>query len=91
MRIALIQQEATQDKQNNLNRGLEAARQAAGDGAEVVGFAELAFEPFYPQRPASGDVKELAETGARSYHRELSGACCRARGRRGAQPLRAGG
>jgi len=62
MKIALIQQEATQDKKKNLKRGLEAARQAAGDGAEVVGFAELAFEPFYPQRPASGDVKELAET-----------------------------
>ena len=62
MKIALIQQEASKDKQQNLKRGLEAARRAAGDGAEVVGFAELAFEPFYPQRPASGDVKELAET-----------------------------
>lgn len=61
MKIALIQQEATQDKQHNLTRGLEAARRAVGEGAEVIGFAELAFEPFYPQRPASGEVKELAE------------------------------
>ena len=61
MKIALVQQEATQDKQHNLNRGLEAARRAAGEGAEVIGFAELAFEPFYPQRPASGEVKGLAE------------------------------
>jgi N-carbamoylputrescine amidase len=61
MKIALIQQEASQDKQHNLTRGLEAARRAAGEGAEVIGFAELAFEPFYPQRPASGEVKELAE------------------------------
>lgn len=61
MRLALIQQKATQDKQHNLGRGLEAARRAAGEGAELVGFAELAFEPFYPQRPASGGVKDLAE------------------------------
>jgi N-carbamoylputrescine amidase len=61
MRIALVQQEASQDKQHNLERGLEAARRAAGEGAQLVCFAELAFEPFYPQRPASGGEKRLAE------------------------------
>ncbi len=61
MKIALVQQKASRDKQKNAARGLEAARKAAGEGAEVVGFAELAFERFYPQRPAAGDVKHLAE------------------------------
>ena len=37
MKIALIQQEASQDKQHNLTRGLEAAWRAAGEGAEVIG------------------------------------------------------
>jgi N-carbamoylputrescine amidase len=61
MRIALIQQQAGTDKQNNLDRGLAAMRRAAADGAELVAFAELAFEPFWPQRPAAGDVRQLAE------------------------------
>lgn len=61
MRIALIQQHATSDVDDNLKRGLDAARRAAEHGAEVICFAELAFEPFYPQRPASGDVRDLAQ------------------------------
>jgi beta-ureidopropionase len=61
MRIALVQQRATQDKQANRIRGLEALTTAARAGAQVVCFAELAFEPFYPQRPASGSVVHLAE------------------------------
>ena len=62
MRIALIQQPATEDKAANLARGLEATRQAAAAGAEMVCFAELAFERFYPQRPAEGDPAALAES-----------------------------
>jgi N-carbamoylputrescine amidase len=61
MRIALIQQPAGPDKRRNLDRGLAAMRQAAADGAELVAFAELAFEPFWPQRPADGDIRRLAE------------------------------
>lgn len=61
MKIALIQQSASVDKQTNLNRGLEATRAAAQDGANVICFAELAFEPFYPQVPAGNDFVELAE------------------------------
>ena len=61
MRIALIQQQASPDKGRNLARGLEALGRAADDGAELVAFAELAFEPFWPQRPAEGDVRRLAE------------------------------
>ena len=62
VRIALVQQHASPDKNANLQRGLEAARQAAADGAKCICFAELAFEWFYPQKPASGDVADLAET-----------------------------
>src|SRR5919106_1617269 len=52
MRIALIQQRADTDKQSNVRRGLAAFEQAARGGAELVAFAELAFERFHPQRPA---------------------------------------
>src|SRR5687768_6331285 len=61
MRIALVQQHATPDKQANIARGVAALERAARGGAEVVAFAELAFERFHPQRPASGDPLALAE------------------------------
>lgn len=61
MRIALVQQHATSDKAENLERGLEAVREAAGQGVALVCFAELAFEPFYPQRPSDGNQRDLAE------------------------------
>src|SRR5688500_2556520 len=62
MRIALIQQRADPDKASNVARGLASLEQAARDGAEVVAYAELAFERFHPQQPASGDPLALAET-----------------------------
>lgn len=61
MRIALVQQHATHDKADNLRRGLEALERAAREGAELVCYAELAFEPFWPQWRAEGDVREKAE------------------------------
>jgi len=61
MRIALIQQHATDDRDDNLRRGLQALEEAAAGGAELVCYAELAFEPFYPQQPAVGDPKGLAQ------------------------------
>ena len=61
MKIALVQQIATSDRQDNVKRGLEALVAAAGDGADVVCFAELAFEPFYPQNRARPGFQELAE------------------------------
>ena len=54
MRIALIQQHATGDRGENLDRGLAAAEHAAADGARLVAFAELAFTQFYPRRPSCG-------------------------------------
>jgi len=62
MRIALIQQRATTDKTANRAKGLENAEKAAQQGAQVICFAELAFEPFYPQNRAAGRVADLAET-----------------------------
>lgn len=61
MRIALVQQTASPDKHSNVTRGLSALERAARAGAEIVAFAELAFERFHPQRPASGDPLALAE------------------------------
>src|SRR5215210_7912354 len=61
MKIALIQQHATRDKAANVARGLANLETAARAGAEVACYAELAFEWFHPQRPATGDVHALAE------------------------------
>jgi beta-ureidopropionase len=61
MQIALIQQTASLDKALNLSRALAAIESAAARGAELVAFAELAFEPFYPRERACGTVANLAE------------------------------
>ena len=61
MKIALIQQHASHDKQDNIRRGLDAVDEAARNGAVLAVFAELAFERFYPQNPADADPHRLAE------------------------------
>jgi N-carbamoylputrescine amidase len=61
MKIALVQQRATDSKEANVERGLAALERAAARGARMVGFAELAFEPFWPQRPADRVPLDLAE------------------------------
>lgn len=70
MKIAAVQQHAGPDRRENLERGLEALERAAANGASLVCYAELAFEPFYPQRPAGEHHHELAE--------EIPGAVTRA-------------
>ena len=62
MKIALIQQSASPDREHNVSRGLAAVETAARAGAQLVTFAELAFERFHPQRPAAGNPLHLAET-----------------------------
>jgi len=62
MKLALVQQHATHDRKGNLVRGLAAVDRAATAGAQVVCFAELAFEPFYPQQLAGVDREALAES-----------------------------
>jgi N-carbamoylputrescine amidase len=61
LRIALIQQHADPEPALNVQRAMDAMRRAAADGAQLVAFAELAFTPFYPQQPPTGDVRALAE------------------------------
>lgn len=62
MKLALVQQLATQDLQANRDTGLKAVKQAAAQGANVICFAELAFDPFYPQLHATEETLALAET-----------------------------
>jgi N-carbamoylputrescine amidase len=62
MKIALVQQHAKKDRNDNIDRGVQALKEAASRGAELVAFAELGFDYFLPQHPASGDVRALAET-----------------------------
>lgn len=61
MKIALIQQRATRDKERNIARGLANLEMAARNGAALACYAELAFAWFHPQHPATGDVGSLAE------------------------------
>ena len=61
MKIALIQQHASHDKDDNIRRGLDAVDEAARHGAALAVFAELAFDRFYPQNPADADPHRLAE------------------------------
>jgi N-carbamoylputrescine amidase len=61
VKISLVQQAASHEKTDNVRRGLAALEAAARDGAELVAFAELAFERFYPQRPAAPRPWRLGE------------------------------
>lgn len=62
LKIALVQQHASEDAAENIERGAWALREAARAGAGLVAFAELAFTRFYPQFPSTGDVLAKAET-----------------------------
>jgi N-carbamoylputrescine amidase len=62
LRVALIQQHGSHDIQDNIQRGVQAFERAAREGANLIAFAELAFTPFYPQRPAGENVLDLAES-----------------------------
>ncbi|HHZ98577.1 MAG TPA: carbon-nitrogen hydrolase family protein, partial [Candidatus Marinimicrobia bacterium] len=61
MIIAIIQQHASRDNEDNLNRGLIAIDKASEQGAELAVFAELSFTRFFPQNHASGSVAHLSE------------------------------
>lgn len=61
MKIALVQQRAGPDRGDNLSRALEAMGRAAAAGADVVAFAELAIDEFFPQRERDASARELAE------------------------------
>ena len=61
VRVALVQQPASRDREANRQRGLEAMAEAARRGAQLVCFAELAFDRFYPQERATAERLSLAE------------------------------
>ncbi len=61
MKIALIQQAATPNRKANREKGMEAVKEAASNGAKIICFSELAFDPFYPQVPATQKELDLAE------------------------------
>lgn len=61
MKIALIQQRAGTDREDNLARALDAMGRAARAGADLVAFAELAVHRFFPQREHDAAAFELAE------------------------------
>ena len=61
LKIALVQQRAGPDPQENRDRGRLALLEAARSGARLVAFAELAFTRFYPQVPAGPESAHLAE------------------------------
>lgn len=64
MEIALVQQFLPSDPHHALQKGLNAIKEAANAGADLVLFPELSFTPFYPRIPASEreeEVLDLAE------------------------------
>lgn len=61
VRIALVQQAASEDPAANRDRGLAAVRRASSEGAQIVCFAELAFTRFFPQKRAQASPLSLAE------------------------------
>ncbi len=61
MKVALVQQHASPDREENLERGVRACQEAARAGAELIAFAELAFLRFLPQYPATPEALAQAE------------------------------
>ena len=62
LKIALIQQKSSRDISENRRKGLEAVKVAAENGAKIIGFSELTFEPFYPQIPATEKIRQMGES-----------------------------
>ncbi|MEW6702153.1 MAG: nitrilase-related carbon-nitrogen hydrolase [Bacteroidota bacterium] len=62
MKIALIQQRASSNKEANIQKGIDAVRRAATSGAKIISFAELAFIPFFPQKPSEEKPLDISET-----------------------------
>jgi predicted amidohydrolase len=62
LKVALVQQHAGPDPEQNRERGKRAFLEAARAGAGLVAFAELAFSRFLPQVPATEARLREAET-----------------------------
>ncbi len=61
MKIALVQQHATRNSEDNLERAKRAFRLAVDKGAELIAFAELGLSYFWPQNPARSESLAMAE------------------------------
>ena len=61
MRIALVQQHASPDRGDNLSRALDAMQRARDHGAELIVFAELAIDRFFPQHQRRDAARTIAE------------------------------
>ncbi len=64
MRIALAQIVSTEDRSANLERALAAVDEAAAAGADLVAFAEVVLDRFFPQQRCNDlpfDAADLAE------------------------------
>ena len=62
MKIALVQQKSSSSKEQNIQKGVIALREAASLSAKIICFSELAFTPFFPQKPSNAKAKDEAET-----------------------------
>ena len=62
LKIALIQAECSENIVENIGRGVEAAEMSAAEGAQIICFPELSFQPFYPRLPAKGIEPEMTDT-----------------------------
>ena len=61
MKIALIQQKASSNKNENIQKGILEVRKAASLDAKIVCFSELAFTPFFPQKSSNAKAQDEAE------------------------------
>jgi len=61
MRIALIQQHAGEDREENLSRALHNMERAAEAGADLVAFPEVALTRFFPQERGFAEAADWAE------------------------------
>ncbi len=60
MRLALIQNHCSPDRDENLERALDSMEQAKESGADMVVFPELAIDRFFPQHE-EWNAHEIAE------------------------------
>ncbi|MCL6098151.1 MAG: carbon-nitrogen hydrolase family protein [Bacteroidetes bacterium] len=62
MKIALVQQKASVNLELNRQKGVNSVIEAASSGAKIICFAELAFTPFFPQKPSDKNFIDHSET-----------------------------
>ena len=61
MKITLVQHQPRSNYEDSVRRSLEAVREAAEAGCSLIVFPELAFQPFFPQKPRQDGFNPHAE------------------------------